>query len=270
MRAPAVQMNGGGLDVLDPANLDLQVNHRHSVALRKGRNVPFQTVLESRCAADVVVLDLFPAAGRVPQSEIEALAHAAAVHDPAPARALRVALVNMPWALSDRPSIQCGLLKAGLARAGHQVDVHYFNLSLAASLGPETYLQIAELPAERTLMLGEWLFSVAAFGPVAGAYEYRAAFPVLDEVSARLGLTFAELCDLRDVRLPQWLDKEMAGVDWTRSRYRTTPNTSPSATGWANAPWSGAGRCTWSPSCPGFAGGGRNTTAPSAVSTLSA
>jgi DNA-binding NarL/FixJ family response regulator len=36
-------------------------------------------MLDSGCAADVVVLDLFPATGRVPQGEIEALAHAAAV-----------------------------------------------------------------------------------------------------------------------------------------------------------------------------------------------
>ena len=47
----------------------------------------------------------------------------------------RVALVNMPFAGANRPSIQCGLLKAGLVREGHEVDVHYLNLELAAEIG---------------------------------------------------------------------------------------------------------------------------------------
>ena len=59
------------------------------------------------------------------------------LHDaPAPSRA-RVALINMPFAMADRPSIQCGLLKAAVVRAGHEVDVHYFNLELASELGAE-------------------------------------------------------------------------------------------------------------------------------------
>jgi ribosomal peptide maturation radical SAM protein 1 len=137
---------------------------------------------------------------------------------PAPvlARPLRVALVNMPWALSDRPSVQCGLLKAGLEAAGHTVDVHYLNLALAVGIGADMYLQIAEMPAERTLMLGEWLFTVAAFGPVGGEDSYRAAFPAVDEACAKLGLTFEKLCELRGTWLPQWLDKVMGDIDWQR------------------------------------------------------
>jgi hypothetical protein len=37
----------------------------------------------------------------------------------------------MPWARVDVPSIQCGLLKAGLARHGHDVEVRYLNMELA-------------------------------------------------------------------------------------------------------------------------------------------
>lgn len=136
---------------------------------------------------------------------------------PAPARPLHVALVNMPWALSDRPSIQCGLLKAGLEAAGHTVDVHYLNLALAADLGADRYLQIAEMPAERTLMLGEWLFTVAAFGTPGDEQSYRAAFTdAVDKACADLGLTFEELCELREVWLPQWLEKALGDIDWPR------------------------------------------------------
>src|ERR1051325_9480478 len=74
----------------------------------------------------------------------------------------RVALVNMPFAAAHRPSIQCGLLKAGLARAGHQVDVFYLNLELAAELGQEAYRNFVDLRSDH--LLGEWLFSAAAFG----------------------------------------------------------------------------------------------------------
>ena len=75
----------------------------------------------------------------------------------------RVALVNMPFAGANRPSIQCGLLKAGLVREGHEVDVHYLNLELAAEIGEVTYRRLADLRWDH--LLGEWLFSAADFGP---------------------------------------------------------------------------------------------------------
>src|SRR5262245_21835728 len=87
------------------------------------------------------------------------LADDLADHTPPPST--QVALVNMPFGLADRPSIQCGLLKAALQGAGHKVDVHYFNLELAAELGAQRYRTIASLRSDQ--FLGEWLFSVAAF-----------------------------------------------------------------------------------------------------------
>ena len=101
-----------------------------------------------------------------------------AIGDPSsPTPAARVALVNMPFAAADRPSIQCGLLKAGLARAGHHVDAIYLNLELAAQLGAKTYAQLAQFRGDH--LLGEWLFSVAAFGARGDETGYRAAHPSL-------------------------------------------------------------------------------------------
>lgn len=124
----------------------------------------------------------------------------------------RVALVNMPFAMADRPSIQCGLLKAGLLRHGHEVDVFYLNLELIAELGADFYSYISLLRAE---LLGEWLFSAAAFGYSPNEEEYREACPALPEICKRLGKDFAELCELRRKALPAWVDRWAEAVDWS-------------------------------------------------------
>jgi ribosomal peptide maturation radical SAM protein 1 len=130
--------------------------------------------------------------------------------------AMTVALVNMPFAAADMPSIQCGLLKAVLAGADHPVDVHYLNLELAAELGPELYDTLAHLP--KRLLLGEWLFAVAAFGPRPNETEYRAScnMPLLEGTCASLGLGFDRLCELRDRIFPDWIERQAGAVDWGR------------------------------------------------------
>jgi hypothetical protein len=124
---------------------------------------------------------------------------------------LRVALVNMPWARAEVPSIQCGLLKAVLERHGYRADVHYLNLELSALLGPRPYRAVMSLRADRSHLLGEWLFSTAAFGRQDDGSEYFAA--VLGEDS---GLEFSpvELLRLRDEVLPGWLDRVAAEDRW--------------------------------------------------------
>src|SRR5437016_1684256 len=76
--------------------------------------------------------------------------------------AAKIALVNMPFATVKAPSIQCGLLKAVLARAGHIAEVHYLNLELSSELGSRNYQGISD--GRYASLLGEWLFSSAAFG----------------------------------------------------------------------------------------------------------
>jgi ribosomal peptide maturation radical SAM protein 1 len=128
---------------------------------------------------------------------------------------VRVALVNLPWALPDRPSIQCGLLKARLQQEGHKVTVHYLNLDLAALLGPNLYLTIAEAGQKRTIMLGEWLFTVAAFGDRTDDETYRVTLPAIDDFCAESGLSFQDLCDLRRKALPDWLDGAVGRIPWS-------------------------------------------------------
>jgi ribosomal peptide maturation radical SAM protein 1 len=124
----------------------------------------------------------------------------------------RVALVNMPFAMVDRPSIQCGLLKAVLRQAGHEVQVFYLNLELAAELGPAMYSVISQLRTDQ--FLGEWLFSVAAFGHRSDEAEYRDACPSLADTCDKLGCNYEDLCRLRNEVLPGVADRWCDEADW--------------------------------------------------------
>jgi ribosomal peptide maturation radical SAM protein 1 len=126
---------------------------------------------------------------------------------------VHVALVNMPFAVADRPSIQCGTLAGTLRAAGHDVDVHYLNLQLSARLGQSTYHQLAA-PRRQALLLGEWLFSVAAFGPDGAADLYRKACPEVDDACRDLGWSWERLCHLRDQELPALIDEWARQVPW--------------------------------------------------------
>lgn len=126
----------------------------------------------------------------------------------------RVALVNMPFAMADRPSIQCGLLKAGLIRAGHAVDVFYLNLELATVLGEAFYRELVQFRTD--LLFGEWLFSAAAFGYRPNEETYReAGGESLQMVLERLGIGYERVCELRKETLPAWINRWAEEVDWS-------------------------------------------------------
>lgn len=124
-----------------------------------------------------------------------------------------IALVNMPFAMADRPSIQCGLLKAGLTRAGHEVDVFYLNLELAAEFGEAFYRELVQFRTD--LLLGEWLFSAAAFGYRPNENDYfEAGSENLKVVLERLNVSFEQLCQLRNEAFPNWIQRWAEKIDW--------------------------------------------------------
>jgi ribosomal peptide maturation radical SAM protein 1 len=126
----------------------------------------------------------------------------------------RIALVNMPFAMADRPSIQCGLLKAAVQRAGHEADIFYLNLELAAELGAELYRHLAVMRADQ--LLGEWLFSKSAFDDLPEEAEYLRAFYPTNEMIEDWGVDVRYLCTLRNETLPAWIDRWATAVDWER------------------------------------------------------
>jgi ribosomal peptide maturation radical SAM protein 1 len=113
----------------------------------------------------------------------------------------------MPWARVDVPSIQCGLLKAGLARHGHDVEVRYLNMELAVRLGASRYGAIMSLRGERCNLLGEWLFGGAAFGTGDDQGEYLSRLSDPSGLGASDGTapSAEELLDLRTRVLPEWI-----------------------------------------------------------------
>ncbi|HEY0510337.1 MAG TPA: RiPP maturation radical SAM C-methyltransferase [Thermoanaerobaculia bacterium] len=125
-----------------------------------------------------------------------------------------IALVNMPFAMADRPSIQCGLLKGSLVKAGHEVDVFYLNLEFAADFGADFYTEISRVRTD--LLLGERLFAVAAFGPQDDDEEYRTACPGVERACQKMSMDYAKFCELRNQTLPAWVDRWAEQVDWGR------------------------------------------------------
>src|SRR5213076_1686554 len=75
-----------------------------------------------------------------------------------------VALVSMPFVSMTRPSIQLGLLKPIGESHGFPVQTFHLGLDFAKLIGPELYHQLCE---QRGRALGDWLFSLAAFGDAA-------------------------------------------------------------------------------------------------------
>ncbi len=86
---------------------------------------------------------------------------------------MRVALVVMPFADADRPSLAAGLLQAGLERRGIACDSKYFNVTLRKMLVRETY-EFFSKGAAMTTLAGEWAFSQVFFGQCSASEEdYR-------------------------------------------------------------------------------------------------
>ena len=75
-----------------------------------------------------------------------------------------VVLVSMPFMDPYRPSIQLGLLKAVTARCGFPVRTYHAYLDFAVQIGVDYYDLLCE---NRGTLIGDWLFSLEAFGDAA-------------------------------------------------------------------------------------------------------
>ncbi|MEU9483419.1 RiPP maturation radical SAM C-methyltransferase [Streptomyces decoyicus] len=134
---------------------------------------------------------------------------------PPPSRCLRIALVNMPWARIHAPSIQCGLLQSIARRAGHECDSHYLNIEFASFFGSKAYDAIANIASERLHLMGEWLFSYAAFGEVTADDEYFGEYPEVKSIWDELtGKGLDDLSEMRRRTLPEWIAACAAKPVW--------------------------------------------------------
>jgi ribosomal peptide maturation radical SAM protein 1 len=129
-----------------------------------------------------------------------------------PCSDFHVALINMPFAMADRPSIQIGLLAAIARNAGFVVDPYHLNLELAARI-PDAY---DGLCSHRGRMTGEWLFSIAAFDDQVQLddQQYYRAFPEELGWAAKGGKDAAYLSMLRHELLPRFIEECLAMANW--------------------------------------------------------
>jgi ribosomal peptide maturation radical SAM protein 1 len=138
--------------------------------------------------------------------------------DPAQRADLAVTLVSMPFVSVRGPSMQLGLLGAIGAAHGFPVRTLHAGLDLAARLGPSLYEALAHM---RGRLVGDWLFSVAAFGDAAPDVDGR----LLEDFAADLeyleGVTGGvrdRLLQVRHADIPAYLD-ELADLDvWAGTR----------------------------------------------------
>ena len=130
--------------------------------------------------------------------------------------AMPVALVTMPFVSAYRPSIQLGLLKPISESHGFPTETFHLNLEFAQQIGADLYESLCQ---ERGALIGDWLFSVAAFGSAAPDPDGKLIDDLdaaVGAVMARAGDVVARLREVRDVEVPRYIERLLELVDWSR------------------------------------------------------
>jgi ribosomal peptide maturation radical SAM protein 1 len=120
--------------------------------------------------------------------------------------ALSTVIVSMPFMHVDRPSIQLGLLKAIGEAHGFPVRTLHANLDFAARIGVDYYRLLAD---QRGRLVGDWLFSVAAFGDEAPDRDAQLLSEFGDEfgyLAGSCGSATDRLLEIREHDVPAFLD----------------------------------------------------------------
>ena len=131
---------------------------------------------------------------------------------------MRTVLVSMPLMGLDRPSIQIGLLKAIAEGAGFPVRTLHAYLDFAARIGSDYYRCLAET---RGPLVGDWLFSVEAFGADAPDPDGRLPDEFAEELSYLPGSRQEvrdRLLSIRDNDVPALLDSLVDSYPWHEVR----------------------------------------------------
>jgi ribosomal peptide maturation radical SAM protein 1 len=127
---------------------------------------------------------------------------------------LSTILVSMPFLDSDRPSIQLGLLTSIAINHGFPTRAIHANLEFAAQLGADDYRKLAD---NRGCLIGDWLFSVEAFGDAApdpdGVLLDEFA-DALEYLGPSASAVRAWLLAVRSQYVPKFLDAMVNLVDW--------------------------------------------------------
>lgn len=120
-----------------------------------------------------------------------------------------VALITMPFAPYERPSIQLGLLEGILAREGIPAREHYLSIDFFELLHRERLA--AHYTSSTAALIAEWYFSERPFSPAPGSSDFHLSVR-LREYARERGLAWADMTRIRNDLAPVFLDASAAAV----------------------------------------------------------
>lgn len=125
-----------------------------------------------------------------------------------------VALVSMPTLSARFPSFQLALLKPTLEREGIPVQT----FSMFMYFGTYAGWRITEALSDvYPCMVGEWIWTKAAFGDFANNDDYFELYRGnLESICKQAGCTVADLSEIREKKAPAFIDFCVNSVDWSR------------------------------------------------------
>jgi ribosomal peptide maturation radical SAM protein 1 len=125
-----------------------------------------------------------------------------------------VALVSMPTLSARFPSFQLGLLKPVLEAEGIPAQTFSLFMYFGTHVGWRLNEVISDVYPS---MIGEWIWTKAAFGDFADDDEYFRIYETnLAGICRRAGCTPEDLRRVRDVSAPAFIDFCVESIDWTR------------------------------------------------------
>jgi ribosomal peptide maturation radical SAM protein 1 len=125
-----------------------------------------------------------------------------------------VALISMPTLSARFPSFQLALLKPTLERAGIPVQTFSLFMYFGTHVGWRLNETLADVYPS---MVGEWIWTKAAFGDFAKDEDYYDIYRGnLEAISARSGCSFDDLRRLREHTAPRFIEWCLTSVDWNR------------------------------------------------------
>mmetsp|Transcript_23190 Transcript_23190/g.39735 ORF Transcript_23190/g.39735 Transcript_23190/m.39735 type:complete len:628 (+) Transcript_23190:5911-7794(+) len=119
-------------------------------------------------------------------------------------------MVVMPWALTNQPSLQAGLLCSLLNDADIGTATFYANLEFAGMIGWQQYDEFCSFHN----FLGDWLFSEPVFGKFTPQANPNESF---DAFAQKSGIDAQELDRIRKLKPIIWsaLERCLERVDWS-------------------------------------------------------
>jgi ribosomal peptide maturation radical SAM protein 1 len=125
-----------------------------------------------------------------------------------------VALVSMPTLSARFPSFQLGLLKPTLERAGIPVQPFSLFMYFGTKLGWRINETLADV---YPCMVGEWIWTRAAFGDFANDNEYFEIYePGLRAICKQAGCSIEDLRAIREKVAPEFIEFCVSSIDWSR------------------------------------------------------